>query len=105
MVQAALDGDIATLMAGAQHDGLLRVLALTHAGMTTEEFDSRVETWMASAEHPRFGRPYDQLFQPQEQLLAFLRANGFRTFIVSGGGADFTCACGPSGFMAFPQSR
>ena len=90
MVQAALDGDIATLMAGAQHDGLMRVLALTHAGMTTEEFDSRVATWMASAQHPRFGRRYDQLtFQPQQQLHAYLRANGFRTFIVSGGGADF----------------
>lgn len=90
MVQAALDGDIATLMAGPHHDGLMRVLALTHAGMTTDEFDRRVDTWMASAQHPRFGRTYDQLtYQPQQQLLAYLRANGFRTFIVSGGGADF----------------
>ena len=90
MVQAALDGDIATLMAGDHHDGLMRVLALTHAGMTTDEFDSRVEAWMASASHPRFGRNYDQLtYEPQQELLAYLRANGFRTFIVSGGGADF----------------
>jgi phosphoglycolate phosphatase-like HAD superfamily hydrolase len=90
MVQAALGGDVATLMAGAHHDGLMRVLALTHAGMTTDEFDSAVEAWLASAKHPRFGRRYDQLtYQPQQELLAFLRANGFKNFIVSGGGADF----------------
>ena len=90
IVQAALGGDVATLMAGAHHDGLMRVLALTHAGMTTDEFDSAVEAWLASAKHPRFERRYDQLtYQPQQELLAFLRANGFKNFIVSGGGADF----------------
>jgi phosphoserine phosphatase len=90
MVQAALKGDVATLMAGAHHDGLMRVLALTHVGMTTDEFDRTVQTWLATAKHPRFGRHYDQLtYQPQQQLLAYLRAHGFRNFIVSGGGADF----------------
>jgi phosphoserine phosphatase len=90
MVQAALGGAVATLMAGAHHDGLMRVLALTHAGMTTDEFNSAVEAWLASARHPRFGRGYDQLtYQPQQQLLAYLRANGFKNFVVSGGGADF----------------
>ncbi|MGV0740754.1 HAD family hydrolase [Mycolicibacterium sp. XJ870] len=90
MVQAALKGDVATLLAGDRHDGLLHVLALTHAGMTTDEFDKRVTDWMASAKHPRFNRPYDQLtYEPQQQLLDYLRDNGFRTFIVSGGGADF----------------
>jgi phosphoserine phosphatase len=90
MVQAALGGDVATLMAGAHHDGLMRVLALTHAGMTTDEFNSAVQAWLASAKHPRFGRGYDQLtYQPQQQLLAYLRANGFKIFVVSGGGADF----------------
>ena len=90
MVQAALKGDVATLLAGDRHEGLLHVLALTHAGMTTDEFDQRVRDWMAVARHPRFDRPYDQLtYEPQQQLLNYLRDNGFRTFIVSGGGADF----------------
>ncbi|BDE01259.1 HAD family hydrolase [Mycolicibacterium fortuitum] len=90
MVQAALKGDVAALLAGDRHEGLLRVLALTHTGMTTDEFNQRVTDWMATAHHPRFGKPYDQLtYQPQQQLLNYLRDNGFRTFIVSGGGADF----------------
>ena len=90
MVQAALKGDVATLLAGDRHEGLLRVLALTHTGMTTDEFNERVAAWMSTAKHPRFGRSYDQLtYQPQQQLLDYLRDNGFRTYIVSGGGADF----------------
>jgi len=90
MVQAALAGDLAKLLAGEHHDGLLRVVALTHAGMTTGEFRNSVETWLASAKHPKYGKPYDQLtYQPMQELLAYLRANQFKTFIVSGGGADF----------------
>ncbi|HSC28397.1 MAG TPA: HAD family hydrolase [Vicinamibacterales bacterium] len=90
MVKAALRGDVAALLAGPHHDGLLRVLALTHAGMTTDEFDKRVNAWLESSRHPRWERRYDQLtYQPMQELLAYLRANGFKTFIVSGGGADF----------------
>jgi phosphoglycolate phosphatase-like HAD superfamily hydrolase len=90
MVQAALGGDLARLLEGPRHEGLLRVLALTHAGMTTEEFRASVQRWLATARHPRYGRPYDRLaYQPMLELLRHLRANGFRTFIVSGGGADF----------------
>ena len=90
MVQAVQAGDLATLMAGSHHDGLMRVLALTHAGMTTDEFNARVEAWMKTARHPKFGKPYDRLtYQPMQELLRHLRANGFKTFIVSGGGADF----------------
>ena len=90
MVQAALQGDVATLLAGAHHDGLLHVLALTHAGITPEEFGTRVNRWLETAKHPRFDRPYDQLtYQPMRELLAYLRTNGFKTFIVSAGGADF----------------
>jgi len=90
MVQALLAGDVATLMAGEHHDGLMRILALTQAGMTTEAFNASVSTWLANAKHPKFGRRYDQLtYQPMQELLAYLRANGFKTFIVSGGGADF----------------
>ena len=90
MVQALLAGDIAKLLEGKHHDGLLHIIALTHAGMTTDEFDKRVEDWLATAKHPRFDRPYDQLtYQPMQEVLRYLRANGFKTFIVSGGGADF----------------
>ena len=90
VVQAVQAGDLATLMAGSHHDGLMRVLALTHAGMTTDEFNAGVEAWMKTARHPKFGRPYDRLtYQPMQELLRHLRANGFKTFIVSGGGADF----------------
>jgi phosphoglycolate phosphatase-like HAD superfamily hydrolase len=90
MVQAALAGDFAKLLEGPHHDGLLRIIALTHAGMTTEEFKAKVANWLATARHPRFGKPYDQLtYQPMQEVLSYLRANGFKTFIVSGGGADF----------------
>jgi phosphoglycolate phosphatase-like HAD superfamily hydrolase len=90
MVQAALRGDTAALLAGDRHDGLLHVMALTHLDMTTEEFSDRVSRWLATAHDPRFGRRYDQLtYEPQQQLLNYLRTNGFRTYIVSGGGADF----------------
>jgi phosphoglycolate phosphatase-like HAD superfamily hydrolase len=90
MVQAALAGDLAKLLEGGRYAGLLRVVALTHAGMTTDEFRVAVEDWLASAKHPKYGKPYDQLtFQPMQELLSYLRANGFKTFIVSGGGADF----------------
>lgn len=89
-VQAALAGEIASLLAGDGHEGLMHILALTHAGLTTEAFEERVEAWLQSARHPRFGRPYDALtYQPMQELLAFLQANGFKNFIVSGGGADF----------------
>ncbi len=90
MVKAALAGDIGKLLAGAHHDGLMRILALSSTGMTSDDFDARVKTWMASAEHPHFHKRYDQLtYQPMQEVLRYLRANGFKTFIVSGGGADF----------------
>lgn len=90
MVQAALAGDLAKLLEGDHFDGLMRVVALTHAGMTTDAFRDAVEAWLATARHPRFGRRYDALaYQPMQELLRLLRAHGFKTFIVSGGGADF----------------
>ncbi len=90
MVHAALAGDMEKLLAGKHHDGLLHVLARTHAGMTTGEFAAAVDRWLASARHPRFARPYDRLtYQPMLEVLAHLRTNGFKTFIVAGGGADF----------------
>jgi hypothetical protein len=70
--------------------GLVEIIMVTHAGMTTEEFSKIVTDWLASARHPRFNRPYTELvYQPMLELLAYLRANGFKTFIVSGGGVEF----------------
>ncbi len=90
MVHAALDGDFAKLLEGEHHEGLLRISALTHAGMTTDEFCDSVAAWLAQARHPRYHRPFTELaYQPMLELLAYLRSNGFKTFIVSGGGADF----------------
>ena len=88
-VNAALAGDVHALLAD-HYKGLFHIIALTGSGMTTVEFADRVRAWLATAKHPRFDRPYDQLaYQPMLELLAYLRANGFKTFIVSGGGADF----------------
>ena len=90
MVQAALAGDFAKLLEGKHHDGLMQILALTHAGMTTDEFGASVKAWLASSRHPKYGKPYDQvIYQPMLELLRHLRAHDFKTFIVSGGGADF----------------
>jgi phosphoglycolate phosphatase-like HAD superfamily hydrolase len=77
-------------VAAAGEKGLAEVIAVTHAGMTTDEFAQTVKDWLAQAKHPRFKRGYSELvYQPMLELLAYLRANGFKTFIVSGGGVDF----------------
>lgn len=90
MVQAALSGDLGKLLAGEHFDGLMRILALSHAGMTVDEFRAAVESWLSQARHPRFQRRYDSLtYRPMQELLRHLQANGFKNFIVSGGGADF----------------
>lgn len=90
MVRAALAGDIGALLAGDHFDGLLRVIAVSHAGLTTEAFAAAVEAWLGSAHHPQLQRPYDALtYVPMREMLRLLDSHGFRTFIVSGGGADF----------------
>jgi phosphoglycolate phosphatase-like HAD superfamily hydrolase len=87
--QALLDDDVEAALAGGEH-AILEIVMSTHAGMTAEEFDQTVADWLATATHPRTGRPYNQMiFQPMVELLEFLRANGYKTFIVSGGGIDF----------------
>jgi phosphoglycolate phosphatase-like HAD superfamily hydrolase len=84
-----LAGDKKALMAQGEK-GLLRLIAAAHAGMTTDEFAASVAGWLATARHPRFNRPYtDLVYQPMVELLNYLRANGFKTFIVSGGGVEF----------------
>ena len=87
--KAALEGDMKTLAESGEH-GLAELVMATHAGMTNEEFQKIVIDWFATARHPRFKRPYTELsYQPMIELLAYLRANGFKTFIVSGGGIEF----------------
>ena len=87
--KAALEGDLKTVAAGGEH-ALLELVMATHAGMTIDEFAQVVKDWLATAKHPQFNRPYTELvYQPMLELLAYLRANGFKTFIVSGGGIEF----------------
>jgi hypothetical protein len=87
--QAVLEGDPAAL-AAAGEKGLVELVMATHAGMSTAEFEAIVKDWFAKARDPRFERPYTELvYQPMVELLAFLRAHGFKTYIVSGGGIEF----------------
>ena len=87
--QAVLEGDMKAL-AAAGEKGLVELIMATHAGMTTEQFQKIVTDWIATARDPRFKKPYTELvYQPMLELLAYLRANGFKTFIVSGGGIEF----------------
>lgn len=89
LVQAVINDDMKTVVQAGKK-GLMQLMALTHSGMTTEEFSQRVSNWVESHRHSRFGCRYDQLgYQPMRQLLDYLRANGFKTWIVSGGGIDF----------------
>jgi len=87
--KAVLEGD-STRLAVMGEKALGELVAATHAGMTTEEFSRVVTEWVATSRHPRFHRPYtDLVYQPMLEVLAYLRANGFRTYIVSGGGIEF----------------
>lgn len=84
-----LQGDMEGV-AAAGGPGLLAMLAATHAGMTTEEFEQSVNDWITTAKHPKAGRLYTEMvYQPMLELLDYFRANGYKTYIVSGGGIDF----------------
>ena len=84
-----LKGDVKGALAGGER-AMLEIIVATHAGMTTAEFEQIVKDWIATAKHPKFKRPYTEcVYQPMIELLAYLRANGFKTFIVSGGGIEF----------------
>ncbi len=86
---SVLRGDMKGALAGGEH-ALLEMVMATHTGMTTEEFDRIVKEWITTARHPTTGRLYtDMVYQPMLELLAYLRANGFKTYIVSGGGIEF----------------
>jgi len=87
--KAVLDNDLQALAAAGEH-GLVELVMASHAGMSTAEFKAIVTDWLAKARHPRFKRPYTGLaYQPMLELLEYLRANGFTTYIVSGGGIEF----------------
>ena len=88
-LKAAIDGDLKTL-AAAGEKGLLELVMATHPGMSPGEFQAIVTNWLARAEHPRFKKKYtDLVYRPMLELLAYLRENGFTTYIVSGGGIEF----------------
>ena len=87
--KAVLEDDMEALAASGEH-GLLELVMATHAGMTTDEFQGVVQEWLATAKHPKTGVAYTEMvYQPMLELLDYLRANGFKTFIVSGGGIEF----------------
>ena len=87
--KSVLAGDMESL-AKQGHKASGEIIAATHAGMTTDEFDSVVRDWLTTARHPSTGKRYtDMVYKPMLELLDFLRGNGFQTFIVSGGGIDF----------------
>lgn len=87
--KSILENDLETL-AGFGEKALVQIVTATHAGMTVEAFHEIVRDWLAGARHPRFDQPYsDLVYQPMRELLAYLEANDFRAFIVSGGGIEF----------------
>jgi hypothetical protein len=84
-----LKGDLKGALAGGEK-AIFEIITVTHSGMTTAEFEQIVRDWLATAKHPVTGKPYTEMvYQPMLELLAYMRANGFKTFIVSGGGIDF----------------
>lgn len=89
LIGAVLKGDLQPVVAGGL-EAAVKIVMVTHAGMTTDEFSTIVKDWLVSARHPKLDRPYtDLIFQPMLELLSYLRANDFKTFIVSGGGVEF----------------
>jgi phosphoglycolate phosphatase-like HAD superfamily hydrolase len=87
--KALLEGDMETVGASGMK-GIIEIVMATHSGMTAAEFEKRAASWIATAKHPKFNKLYTEcVYQPQLELLTYLRANGFKTFIVSGGGIQF----------------
>ena len=87
--EGVLEGDMKAVLAGGEKS-LMQIVAASHVGNTTAEFEAVVTDWIATAQHPRSKRRYTEMvFQPMLEVLAYLRANGFKTYIVSGGGVEF----------------
>ena len=90
MIEAAIKGDFESLFAGEKHDGFMKIMALTHSGMTSDEFSRRVKSWFAAAKYPPLGTSYGEAtYQPMQEVFDLLRSKGFEIAIVSGGGVDF----------------
>ncbi len=86
--KSVLAGDLKGVAASGER-GMVELIMATHAGMTTRDFETIARDWLATTKHPRFGRPYTEcVYQPMLEVLAYLRANGFKTYIVSGGGVE-----------------
>ncbi len=101
--KAFLDHDLAEIKSLGKQ-GIFEVAFATHAGVTVEAFDKLSKAWLAETRHPKFGRAYTELvYRPQLELLGYLRANGFKTFIVSGGGADFIRAFAEQAYGVPPE--
>jgi hypothetical protein len=100
---SVLKGDVKAALAGGER-ALGQLVMATHAGTTTEEFEKSVNDWIATAKHPKTGRRFTEMvYSPMLELLAYLRANGFKTFIVSGGGIEFMRPCSESVYGVPPE--
>jgi phosphoserine phosphatase len=101
--KAALAGDVKALAASGEK-GVAQIVAATHAGDTPEAFQAIAAEWVATAEHPKFKAHYDRLtYRPMLELLAYLRANGFKTYIISGGGVEFVRAFSQRAYGVPPE--
>jgi phosphoserine phosphatase len=101
--KAFLEHDLQTI-ASLGKQGVFEIAFATHAGVTLDEFDRIAKAWLASARHPKLGRLFTRcVYQPQLELLAFLRSSGFKTFIVSGGGIDFMRAFAEEAYGIQPE--
>jgi phosphoglycolate phosphatase-like HAD superfamily hydrolase len=104
VLKAAAAGDLKAVVAGGE-EALLELVGATHAGLPVEDFTAAAAEWMATARHSETGLRYDQMtFQPMIELLDFMRANGFRTYIVSGGGVDFMRAYAEGAYGIPPEN-
>lgn len=89
VLKAALDGDKEAIAKSGKR-GIAEIVMVTHAGITTDDFEKIVSDWVATAKHPKFDRLYTDLtYEPMKELIRYLQANGFKTYIVSGGGVEF----------------
>jgi hypothetical protein len=101
--RSALAGDMAALASQGEH-AILELIMATHAGMTTDEFAAVVRAWLDTARHPTTGRPYtEMIYAPMVELLGYLRASGFQTWIVSGGGVEFMRVFAEQAYGVPPQ--
>ena len=101
--KSILAGDVSAALAGGEK-AVVEIVMATHTGMTTDDFSAVVRDWITTARHPKTGKLYsDMTYQPMIELLAYLRANGFKTYIVSGGGVEFMRPWAPTVYGIAPE--